>query len=157
MAISGSESASLSLASRDRRVRGPPLVERTLSLSLSFSPPALTFDRLEPRLDFVEFAAARLLHKDVVGLQKPLGVVARGRDGVRFLEEWRCKGKGTSRLMKPFNVIGSGINYPSERNARVHRSCCDSTALRTFSRPRRDCVGAGKNLFLDFISTHAEL
>ena len=81
------------LASKDRRVLGPPLVERTLSLSLSFSPPALTFDRLEPRLDFVEFAAARLLHKDVVGLQKPLGVVARGRDGVRFLEEWRCKGK----------------------------------------------------------------
>ena len=81
------------LASKDRRVRGPPLVERTLSLSLWFSPPALTFDRLEPRLDFVEFAAARLLHKDVVGLQKPLGVVARGRYGVRFLEEWRCKGK----------------------------------------------------------------
>ena len=92
-AISGSRSASLSLASRDRRVLGPPLVERTLCFSLSFSPSALTFDRLEPRLDFGEFAPARLLHKDVVGLQKPLGVVGRGRNRVRFFEEWRCKGK----------------------------------------------------------------
>ena len=89
-AISGSRSASLSLLSKQGQKGPGPSISRTNPFPFSL---VLTFDWLEPRLDFVEFAAARLLHKDVVGLQKPLGVVARGRDGVRFLEEWRCKGK----------------------------------------------------------------
>ena len=93
-AFLGSKSASLSSAARRpsiSRPSDPPFGALQLLFFLidPFSL-SLTFDRLEPRLDFVEVAPARLLHKDVVGLhQEPFGVVRRNR--VRFLEERRCK------------------------------------------------------------------